>query len=56
MKKIKPKAFHTSPEKMATGSFYGSGIKNPSGKLISSHMGGSSEKSRKMGKPPRSYA
>lgn len=56
MKKVKvPKVAHTSDSKYGRGDFYGSGVKNPVGKIIDV----STVKpmtSKKLGKPPKSLA
>lgn len=56
MKKVKAlKQAHTSNSKIGMGDHYGSGIKNPVGK-IRDVMGVTNVKPKKLGKPPKSLA
>jgi hypothetical protein len=56
MKKAKPsKEWHSSNKKMGMGDYYGSGIKNPIGKVRDSYMTPKMT-SKKLGKAPKSLA
>lgn len=56
MKKIKAnKTAHTSNSKLGMGDFYGSGIKNPIGR-VREEMMINPMKSKSLGKPPKSLA
>ena len=53
--KVKHKESHTAPTKLASGDFYGQGMKNKVGKSIEG-MGFKTISKSKMGKPPKSLA
>ncbi len=55
MKKSKHKEWHASPNKLGMGDYYGSGVRNPIGKIRSSYIS-TIKSSSKIGKPPRSLA
>ena len=56
-KKIKAnKTAHTSNSKLGMGDFYGSGIKNPIGRVREDMMMGKSMNSKDLGKAPKSLA
>lgn len=56
MKKVNaPKSAHTSNSKKGMGDSYGSGAKNPTGKIINV-FGFSSQKPQSLKKPPKSLA
>jgi len=56
MKKVKAlKNAHTSNAKMGSGDYNGTGVKNPTGRMVKSTLT-NSVKSKTMGKPPKSLA
>ena len=54
MKKFKEA--HSSNKKFGMGDYYGTGIKNPLGKIRDNYMNDGLVSSKKMGKPPKSLA
>lgn len=57
MKKIKSnKTAHTSNSKIGMGDFYGSGIKNPIGRVRESMIDARPLSSKNLGKAPKSLA
>lgn len=54
MKKAKTKQAHTSQSKIGMGDYYGSGVKNPMGKVIRSYLSPSLGSGKS--KPPKSLA
>lgn len=56
MKKARPlKQAHTMNAKYGMGDYYGTGVKNPMGRIIDS-MGTNPVSKKKMGNPPKSLA
>lgn len=57
MKKLKKcKEWHASSSKMGMGDYYGTGVKNPQGKIRESSMEFSSASPKTLKKPPKSLA
>jgi hypothetical protein len=55
MKKSKHKEWHASSDKIGMGDFYGTGVKNPIGRVRSSYISTPVSPS-KLKKPPKSLA
>ena len=57
MKKLKPaKEWHSANTKFGMGDYYGTGIKNPMGRMRESSMGFNSVSREGLNKPPKSLA
>jgi len=57
MKKVKTVTnAHTSKSKIGMGDNYGSGVRNPVGRMRESSMGDNYLSPKKLGKPPKSLA
>lgn len=56
MKKVKKKEWHAPKSQMGGGDYYGQGIKNPQGRIISSSMDYHSPNPKSLKKPPKSLA
>ena len=54
MKKVKKKEWHAPRTKIGSGDYYGSGIKNPIGRMVDSYMDNKSRINLKT--PPKSLA
>lgn len=54
--KGKVKQWHTSSDKVGMGDYYGTGIKNPVGRLRDSYLDIKPKSKKKFGSPPKSMA
>lgn len=54
--KGKVKQAHTSSSKVGMGDFYGTGIKNPVGRVRASYLDIKPKSKKKLGNPPKSLA
>jgi hypothetical protein len=55
-KSKKSKMFHTDSKQKGMGDFYGSGVRNPIGKVNSSYMDFNVLSKKKLSKPPKKLA
>jgi len=54
--KVKNHEAHTAPRKFGMGDYYGTGYKNPTGKMRDDSVGYRPVSRKQMGKPPKSLA